>query len=770
MDSTSVGHGARNAGRQGIAALGALVVALFSACRPGAPPPISDEELEANLDVQPMSASGAGSAAGTTGEAAPAASVSPTPEPTPEWLFLETGDLSTLRSRGVLRILMPRQGDAGYLPRNGFPLDEEREIADDFARENGLEPVWVYVDNHDELVPWLLEGKGDLIAANLTQTEARKKRISFTVPLSHVREQLVTRAEETALKKPAQLGMRRVALRRSSSFWETMTQLKKKVPSMILEEVPESVDTEEILDGVASGTYDLTVADSNLLTAVFGYRDDLRVAFDVSGDRVIAWGVRPGAKALKGALDRFLNHEKLVDRKPAVYAEDLPGLKKRKTLRMLTRNSSASYFLWRGEVLGFEYELARNFAKAQGLRLEVVVPPNREDLLNWLDEGKGDFVAASMTRTPEREAAFGVSRPYNQVSEVVVARASEKKVKKEKDLAGRTFVVRRSSSYWGTLERLKASGVEITLQAAPEEMETEEIIAKVASGEYDLTLADSPILDIERTWRDDVVAAFPIGEPVSYGWLTRKKDAKLVAAIDAYFKEEVRGTAYNLAYRRYFKDSRRIRTRVEDRVEKAGELSPYDDLIRRYALQYGFDWRLIASQMYQESRFNPDARSWVGAIGLMQVMPRTALEMGFKDVRPPEAGIHAGIKYLAWVRDRHESDLSVKDRTWFSLAAYNAGLGHVIDARALAKKRKLDPNRWFGNVEQAMLLLEKPYFARRARFGYCRGQEPVDYVRKIRDRYEAYLRAAPPDRLARRTETAPAPPPTTAPPGPVGAR
>ena len=127
-------------------------------------------------------------------------------------------------------------------------------------------------------------------------------------------------------------------------------------------------------------------------------------------------------------------------------------------------------------------------------------------------------------------------------------------------------------------------------------------------------------------------------------------------------------------------------------------------------------------------------------MGLMQVMPKTAAEMGFADLYHPETGLHAGVKYMDWLRDRFEPELSVRDRVWFALAAYNAGLGHVRDARVLARQMGWDANIWLNNVEQAMLLLSKPKFAKQARHGYVRGYEPVQYVRHIRDRYRAYLR------------------------------
>ena len=326
--------------------------------------------------------------------------------------------------------------------------------------------------------------------------------------------------------------------------------------------------------------------------------------------------------------------------------------------------------------MGFEYELARHFAKQHHLRLEVVVPPSREDLIPWLLEGKGDLIAASMTITKERQhQKVEFSRPYLMASEILVARADEstEQLASVEDLAGRTVVVRQSSAYWQTLQQLRDRGITVTIQAAPEDAETEELIAKVAEGEYDLTVADSHILDIELTWREDIRAAFPLGDPQPLGWAMRSSNPKLLQATNQFMKKEYRGLFYNITLKKYFKNSRTIRKHVDTRTTQTGKLSPYDEIVQRYAKQFGFDWRLIVSQMYQESHFNPKAQSWAGAVGLMQVLPRTARSLGFADVTAPEKGIHAGVEYLNWVRDRFDAELPVAVRTWFTLAAYNAG-------------------------------------------------------------------------------------------------
>ena len=204
-----------------------------------------------------------------------------------------------------------------------------------------------------------------------------------------------------------------------------------------------------------------------------------------------------------------------------------------------------------------------------------------------------------------------------------------------------------------------------------------------------------------------------------HGWVVRKSNSNLLNAVNEYIKKSYRGTFYNIAKEKYFKKKRRIAKQIKQRVDGTsnGTLSPYDDLVKPLAQQYQFDWRLVVSQMYQESRFDPKAKSWVGATGLMQVMPRTAKELGIKSLEHPENGVKAGIQYLGWLDKRFSTNLSAKDKMWFMLASYNAGLGHVKDARRLAKQQGWNPDQWFGHVEKAMLLLSNPKYFKKTRFG-----------------------------------------------------
>jgi membrane-bound lytic murein transglycosylase F len=656
----------------------------------------------------------------------------------------ERFDLPGIRRRGTLRILVPRDAGAAHLPRLGSPLEAERDLAVAFAEDLGLEPEWVWVDSYEALIPKLLAGEGDLIADNLTVTPDRRARVAFSVAVAIAREQVVTRAADESLSSPKQLEGRTFRVRRSSSFWGSLRDLRREHPSFEIEAASEQASVDEILDQVAKGEADLTLADSNLVDGVFAYRDDLRVAFDLGRDVVMAWALRPDAVDLRRAADAFLVRVRTRSARREQHGDDLPGIRERGVIRVLTRNNASTYYIWRGQLMGFEYDLAREFARREGLRMELVVPPSRDDLVPWLLQGKGDLIAAGLSANDDRAAAAGVrfSRHYNEVRETIVARADDPTVQRVEDLAGRRVVVRRGSAYWQTLGRLRAGGIPLDLIAAPDELETEEVIARVAEGEYDLTLVDSHILAIALAWRDDVRAAVEIEEPVFHGWAVRPDSVELLGAIDSYFRKEYRGTFFNVVARKYFAKPERIRQHASERALRRGRISRWDDQIRREAAEYGFDWRLIAAQMYQESRFDPLARSFAGAEGLLQILPRTARQVGVDDPHDPESGISAGVRYLAWTRDRFPTELAPDEREWFALAAYNAGPGHVNDARRIAAEEGLDPERWFGHVETAMLLKQKPEYARRSRFGYCRCGEPVKYVREIRDRYEAYTRVA----------------------------
>ncbi len=457
----------------------------------------------------------------------------------------------------------------------------------------------------------------------------------------------------------------------------------------------------------------------------------------------IVWAVSSTSDKLLSKLNTFLvkEHPGVV---PMPRTGDLAKMKERGYIRVLTRNNPACYFIHRGVLMGFEYELIKQYADRQGLDVVMVVPPRWADLKQWMVEGHGDVVAACITISSAREKSKDLEfcHPYGNFHEIVVTRKSDDRLKSIADLAGRTVHVRKLSNYWATMEKLqKESGIDFALKAVPGTMETREILHRVESGEFDLTVADTGFLDIEINSGRKLRSALMFRAPHQYGWVVRKGNPELKASMDQFLEKKAGTSSFSYLYGKYFNQGISPK-KFEDEVLSLEEavISPYDDLIRVSAKKYNFHWCLIASQMYQESSFNPTAESWAGARGLMQLMPATARELGLDErtVLDPAKNIDAGVEYLGKQRKRIPAEVDAFNRLCFGLAAYNGGYGHLIDARALAKKLGRNPNLWVENVDHAYTLLSTPEYADKARYGHCRSDEITGYVRKIIARYVEY--------------------------------
>ena len=617
-----------------------------------------------------------------------------------------------------------------------------RELVSRFAEQHFLDIRWVEVEHWDALVPALVAGKGDFIAADITVTEQREEKIAFTLPAHRTREHIVVRRGDR-IESVADLAGRQLTVRERSSFWHVVQHARRAHPEIEIRLVSENTDPEHLLSGVADGRLDMAAVDVENSAQLEADWPMLRVVSQPFMSDVVAWAVNPQAPKLLEELDRFLSIEHLASLAIGERYGDLPEMQRHGVLRVITRNNAATFFLWRGEQMGFEFELLREFAQRHDLHVEVVVAPQHASLFDMLERGAGDIAAASLpVDVPPRPGNVVMTRPFNYVYDYLVARHDDDSILGFEDLNARTVTVRRSSAHWRTLERFRDAGLKVDIATAPEDAETETLIAAVGEGRLDLTVAASHVLDIELGHRSDIRKAFTLRGPVPLGWAARRGNPELLAALNAFLEKEYRGLFFNVVYQKYFENPVRMRRHREDRVdhEQAEGLSPYDALVKREAAAHGFDWPLIVAQMYQESRFNPKARSPAGAIGLMQMLPRTAREFGVKNLRDPEQAVRVGVAYLAWLHSRFEPDLTVKNRIWFTLAAYNAGFGHVTDARRLASGQLgLDSNRWFDNVEVAMRLLSKRSYYRNTVHGYVRGYEVVKYVREIRERYRSYL-------------------------------
>lgn len=665
----------------------------------------------------------------------------PPAEPTPSKAkaYTETGDLAVLRDRGKLRLIAPRFDGAEALPREGIPVQDYQRIAEELVNSLGMEAQWVYVDAFTDLIPTLVAGKGDLIVTNLTQTAGRRERVAFSRPISQVDEVIVGSADRD-LSDLARLGEITLTVSKGSSYVDSLEAYNQSADQDIaFNTVAADSGESEILTRIAEGVYQATVMDSDVARQLIGGWPGLQVGASLRKNRPIGWAVRQNNPALLQTLNRFLVSHFLSNTTYREEARDWAAIKQHGRIRMLTLNNPASYFMWRGDLMGFDYDLAKAFAGEHDLHLTVVMKDSIAELITALKNGEGDFIAASMTRSAARESqGLMFSRPYLRVTEQLIGRSKGPSVSEPAELTGKRVGVNPDTVFHRRLQDWQSDDISLELMEYPGEM-TESLFRRLEASEFEFMVADSHLVAMEQAYSDNIRVNLDLGEQVEIAWGFRKEQVDLADELNRFIASQYRGLFYNVTFNKYFSNERKIRKLQAERIVVGSELSPYDNLVQEVANRYGMDWRLLTAQMFQESRFDPNARSFAGARGLMQVMPRTAKELGFNDVEDPRSGIEAGVAYMEWLSDRFPGDIDFQERIYFQLAAYNAGAGHVRDARRLAIQLGYDPKRWFDHVEKAMLLLAQPEHYKGARFGYVRGSEPVEYVRSIRNRYLAYL-------------------------------
>jgi membrane-bound lytic murein transglycosylase MltF len=422
------------------------------------------------------------------------------------------------------------------------------------------------------------------------------------------------------------------------------------------------------------------------------------------------------------------------------YTDDLDGLLDKRYIRVLSTFNKTNFYVSGDKLFGFEYSLLEDYGKFLNKKikrkdLKVVlefIPVSRDQLIPALINGYGDISAAGLTITPERLKQVDFTKPYlSGVDEVIVVNKNVLMIKNLEDLSGRKVFVRKSSSYYESLLSLnkklilkKLSPVHIV--NVDEDLETEDILELVNSGAIKITVADSHIAEIwSRVFNNiHILEDLKVREGSKIAWMIRKDTPLLKNSLNQFIRKHRKGTLLgNIYFNRYYKDTKWIKNPLSDKDRL--KLEQYIELFKKYSKQYGFDWMLIMAQAFQESRLNNNKKSRAGAVGIMQIKPSTASarEVGIKDIHLLGNNIHAGIKYLAFLRDHYfsDSDLEEKDRVRFALAAYNAGPTRIQKIRRLARKMDVDPNKWFRNAELAALKHI--------------GQETVRYVSNINKYY-----------------------------------
>ena len=630
----------------------------------------------------------------------------------------EPGDLAEVGARGIIRLAGRSWSDFDTLPSQGLSSAHYRQYAEDFAASQDLAVEWLLIANVGEMLDAVANGTVDIAIANLTVTPARAEQVAFSLPLTRSREWVIGTTLDGAF-----------GVAEHTSY---VASLAEHYPNAERRAVPNNADPETFLDLIESGAIDATIMDEAAARVVVRSSPKIDKLRELPALKDHAWALRRDATALKDALDAYLLERHVLLERP-LQQRDWPQILDAGRLRLLTLNTPTTYYLWRGTQLGFDYELVQLFAKQHDLALEVHVASQHEELFAWLEEGRGDLIAAGLTPTPQRiERGLRFTQPYVTIRETFVT--GGRAITDLAQLAGQRVVVNPDTSYAATLANLQSQA---DFELAFEARQTQAILESVAVGDIDATLADSHRAQLAATFYPNLNLGLAF-EARGLAWAVRENQTELHGRLDEFVEQGYRGYEFNVRYNKYFVNQRRMAQQREGRI--TGEsLSPFDDIVRPLAEEAGIDWRLVVSQMYQESGFEPQRVSFAGAEGLLQVLPRTAQEVGEDPNRlaEPEVGIRAGVRYLAWTRDRF-SDLPVGEQLLFALGAYNAGAGHVRDGRRLARRLGLDDSLWFDNVEQAMLKLSEPRYAREATHGYVRGAEVVRYVREIHDRYRAY--------------------------------
>ncbi len=416
----------------------------------------------------------------------------------------------------------------------------------------------------------------------------------------------------------------------------------------------------------------------------------------------------------------------------------LERIQKEGVLRVVTRNSPATYFQDRNGETGFEYELVKRFAENLGVELKIETADNLDDLYARLSQADGpELAAAGLVASEGRKSVAKFSQPYLEVTPQVIYRDGDRRPSRPEDLVGKRIMVLQGSSHAEQLRELQATLPELKFEESSA-VEVVDLLRMVDEDQIDLTVVDSNELAMNQVYFSKVRVAFDFGDSRNLGWaMAPGADDSLLQEVDHFLalveengslqrlKDRYYGHVDVLGYVGAYTFAQHLRQR----------LPRYEQHFRQAGEQQKVDWRLLAAVGYQESMWQPDATSKTGVRGLMMLTQGTAQAMGVANRLDPRQSIQGGGKYLALIHAGLADELTEPDRTWFALAAYNIGIAHLSDARKLAQNEGLDPNKWLDVQKMLPRLSQKQWYSK-TRYGYARGGETVHFVRNIRRYYD----------------------------------
>jgi membrane-bound lytic murein transglycosylase F len=440
--------------------------------------------------------------------------------------------------------------------------------------------------------------------------------------------------------------------------------------------------------------------------------------------------------------------------KKETVAFDLDSIRARGRLVAVTDFSSTSYFIYRGEPMGFHYELLKAFSDHLGVDLEIISENHIEDAFEMLHTGKADLLAMGFTVNSSGKEEIRFTEPVDNTRQVLVQRKphkwetmspsvlESKLLRNLSGLAGKTIYIQKGSSHAEHLHSMtKGTGEPVSVVEVP--YDSEALIQLVDKGEINYAVCDENIAVVNATYLPDIDVKTPVSLPQNLAWGIRKTHSdQLQQELNNWITNFRKTQSYALFYAKYFRNSRsRTIFKSDYYALNTGKVSPWDNIIKVFSDSIKWDWRLLASLICQESRFIPDVKSRAGAYGLMQIMPETGKNLGIDITSSPLNNIEAGAKYINCLNSIFDPKIpDDNERTKFILASYNAGPGHVIDAMKLAEKNGKDPTIWDDNVAVWLLKKSEPKYYNDSvvKNGYFRGKESIAFVNEVLERYEHY--------------------------------
>ena len=420
---------------------------------------------------------------------------------------------------------------------------------------------------------------------------------------------------------------------------------------------------------------------------------------------------------------------------------DLEEILNRGFIRAIVDNTSASYYIYRGRRMGYEFEMLRNLASSLGVRLHLIVKPDISEAFKLLNGGKADIIAMNLEITEERRVMANFTQPISQISTVLVQRKNNRTISEYTDLQNKIIHIRKDAVYKTKLDSIKELyGLNFTV--IEDDEDSENLVSRIVKGEIEMTILDKENAMVNATYFDNLDINLEISPNSDVAWAIRKNAPDLENAINEWITKRKKAGYFNMIYAKYFKNSKNSYFRNNSPFSSisGNTISPYDDLLRRGSETLGWDWRLLASLVYKESRFDTTATSYAGAVGLLQLMPVTLERFGVENPNDPYQSLMGGVNYLKyldrfWLERIPESNERIK----VILASYNIGHGHVEDAWRLAIKYGGNPQNW-ESISHFLKLKSDPEYYRDpvVKSGFAKGHLAVNYVDDVMILYESY--------------------------------